>query len=83
MKISREKKIREEYVKGVEERVVEKIARAVMGEERIEGKRKSNRNICLETGRSRGVVKEYRISRYRYRAKADKGEIEGVRRGSW
>ena len=98
-----------DYVKGVEEKVVEQMLRSVlpsvgplipfrdlgaqgpvgpvgekiMGIEEKTGKRKGYRNVCQETGRGRGVVREYGISRLKYRAKSDTGMLEGVRRASW
>ena len=45
-------------------------------------RRKSYRNICQKTGRSRGVVRKYGISRQMFRRKGDEGELEGVRRAS-
>lgn len=42
----------------------------------------SYRNICRETGRSRGIIREYGISRLVFRQKSDAGMIEGVRRAS-
>ncbi len=41
------------------------------------------RNICKNTGRSRGVLTSYGLSRLEWRRWADKGEIPGVRRASW
>jgi len=43
---------------------------------------KSARAVCHETGRARGVIKGYRVSRYIYRVLSDGGQIEGVRRGT-
>ena len=45
--------------------------------------RRSYRNICQRTGRGRGVVRKYGMSRHIYRRKGDAGELEGVRRASW
>lgn len=55
MKIEREKRIREEYVSNTVEKVVGKMMKMVTGTGKGE-KRKSYRNICKETGRSRGVI---------------------------
>jgi ribosomal protein S14 len=82
VKIKREKKIREEYVQGVEERIAEQMIKTITGEKESK-KRKWYRNICQNTGRGRGVIREERISRMEYRRRADRGELEGVRRASW
>jgi small subunit ribosomal protein S14 len=81
MKIRREKTIREEYVKDKIEIIVNQMVRSVMPAKEDKG-RKSYRNICQETGRTRGVIREYGISRLVYRKLSDKGQIEGVRRAS-
>jgi len=82
MKIIREKRIRKEYVEGAIERIASQMVRTVTGETNNK-KRKWYRNICQDTGRSRGVVRAYNISRLEYRRQADRGEIPGVRRASW
>lgn len=41
------------------------------------------RNICKHTGRAKGVLVSYGLSRMEWRRFADKGEIPGVRRASW
>jgi small subunit ribosomal protein S14 len=41
------------------------------------------RNVCKYTGRTRGILSNYGLSRLEWRRKADKGEIPGVRRASW
>jgi len=38
------------------------------------------RNRCLTTGRSRGIIKEYAISRIIFRQLAEQGRIPGLRR---
>ena len=40
------------------------------------------RNRCLYTGRGRGVMSEYRMSRIQFRNLADSGLIPGVKRAS-
>jgi ribosomal protein S14 len=40
------------------------------------------RNRCLYTGRGRGVMPEFRISRIEFKNLADKGLIPGVKRAS-
>ena len=85
MKIGREKRIRSEYVKAKLDQIVQQIVKSVgVVEESINKTgRKSPKNICQETGRARGIVKDYRISRHIYRRRADAGAREGVRRGTW
>ena len=84
MKIGKEKKYRREYVKNSLDRIVEQMVRSVREEKKERKvKMKSYRNICQDTGRARGVIREYRISRYRYRELADRGSLEGVKRASW
>ena len=41
------------------------------------------RNRCLYTGRGRGIMSEFRISRIQFRNLADSGFIPGVKRASW
>jgi small subunit ribosomal protein S14 len=41
------------------------------------------RNRCLITGRSRGYLAEYGISRIKFREMALAGKIPGVRKASW
>lgn len=41
------------------------------------------RNMCKYTGRPRGVLVKYGESRLEWRRRADRGEIPGIRRGSW
>lgn len=81
MKIIREKKIREEFVAGGVERIAGQMIKTITGEKESK-KRKWYRNICQETGRGRGVIRDKQMSRMEYRKRADKGEIEGVRRAS-
>ena len=91
MKIQKEQRNRKEYVRGSEDRIVEQMIRCLTGKEEtnessgadLRERRKSYRNICQKTGRSRGVVRKYGISRQMFRRKGDEGELEGVRRASW
>lgn len=83
MKILREKQIRKEYVENHLDRIVNQMTRGITGKENFKKTSKSYRNICQETGRARGVIKSYRISRLVYRNLADNGKIEGLRRASW
>ncbi len=41
------------------------------------------RNRCLYTGRGRGIMTEFKMSRIEFRRFADMGKIPGVRRASW
>jgi len=43
--------------------------------------RKKNR--CAETGRSRGYMRQFGLSRISFREHASKGEIPGVTKSSW
>ena len=40
------------------------------------------RNICIYTGRPRGVIKKYGLSRFVFRNFADNGYITGLKRAS-
>jgi hypothetical protein len=55
MKITREKRIRREYVSNEINKTAGKMIKMVTGVGSV-GKGKSYRNICKETGRSRGVI---------------------------
>ena len=82
MKIIREKRIRSEYVKSYIDRIAQEITRPFMGE-KTEETRKTYRNICKTTGRSRGYIKKMGMSRLEYRRRAEEGKIEGIRHASW
>lgn len=41
------------------------------------------RNFCIISGRSRGIVKEFRISRMFFKQFANFGLLEGIRKSSW
>jgi len=41
------------------------------------------RNRCAVTGRSRGYMRKFGLSRITFRELALKGEIPGVRKASW
>ncbi|MEI7818879.1 MAG: 30S ribosomal protein S14 [bacterium] len=41
------------------------------------------RNRCAVTGRSRGYIRQFGLSRITFREHASKGEIPGVRKASW
>jgi small subunit ribosomal protein S14 len=40
-------------------------------------------NRCAETGRSRGYMRQFGLSRIAFREHASKGEIPGVTKSSW
>ncbi|HET9850689.1 MAG TPA: 30S ribosomal protein S14 [Candidatus Saccharimonadales bacterium] len=40
-------------------------------------------NRCVETGRSRGYMRQFGLSRISFREHASKGEIPGVTKSSW
>ena len=41
------------------------------------------KNRCAETGRSRGYMRQFGLSRIAFREHAAKGEIPGVTKASW
>jgi small subunit ribosomal protein S14 len=41
------------------------------------------KNRCLETGRPRGYMRQFGLSRISFREHASKGEIPGVTKSSW
>ncbi len=41
------------------------------------------KNRCSETGRSRGYIRQFGLSRIAFRERASKGEIPGVTKASW
>ncbi|MEX2006995.1 MAG: 30S ribosomal protein S14 [Candidatus Saccharimonadales bacterium] len=40
-------------------------------------------NRCIESGRSRGYMRQFGLSRIAFREHASKGEIPGVTKSSW
>ncbi|MHB1864640.1 MAG: 30S ribosomal protein S14 [Candidatus Saccharimonadales bacterium] len=40
-------------------------------------------NRCIETGRSRGYMRQFGLSRISFREHASKGEIPGITKSSW
>ena len=42
-----------------------------------------HKNRCLETGRPRGYMRTFGLSRISFREHASKGEIPGVTKASW
>lgn len=41
------------------------------------------KNRCLMTGRSKGIIKKYKISRIAFKQLANQGLIPGIRKSSW
>lgn len=41
------------------------------------------KNRCVETGRSRGYMRQFGLSRIAFREHASRGEIPGVTKSSW
>jgi small subunit ribosomal protein S14 len=41
------------------------------------------KNRCLETGRGRGVLRDFRLCRYQFRLQALRGELPGVMKSTW
>lgn len=42
-----------------------------------------DKNRCIETGRGRGYMRQFGLSRISFREHASKGEIPGVTKASW
>ncbi len=42
-----------------------------------------HKNRCAETGRSRGYMRQFGLSRIAFREHASRGEIPGVTKSSW
>ncbi len=40
-------------------------------------------NYCIVTGRSRGVLRDFKVSRMIFKELANSGFIQGVKKGSW
>ncbi len=41
------------------------------------------KNRCIETGRGRGYMRQFGLSRIAFREHASKGEIPGITKSSW
>lgn len=41
------------------------------------------KNRCMETGRPRGYIRKFGLSRISFRERASRGEIPGVTKSSW
>jgi small subunit ribosomal protein S14 len=42
-----------------------------------------HKNRCVETGRPRGYMRQFGLSRLSFREHANKGEVPGVTKSSW
>lgn len=42
-----------------------------------------SKNRCIETGRPRGYMRQFGLSRISFREHASKGEIPGITKSSW
>lgn len=42
-----------------------------------------HKNRCIETGRPRGYMRQFGLSRISFREHASKGEIPGITKSSW
>lgn len=73
--------LRENFVKEPIQQIVEQVMKSIV--EGKEEKKRSYRNVCQVTGRGRGVIKHWKISRHVFRHLVDNGKLEGVRRASW
>lgn len=40
-------------------------------------------NICIQTGRSHWILREFKLSRMSFKKIADQGFFNGIRRSSW
>lgn len=38
---------------------------------------------CLDTGRGRGIIRDFRLCRYQFRLQALQGLLPGVKKGVW
>lgn len=83
MKIVREKRIRSIYIQDKIGQVIGNIFKTVKGiAPTSSAPKKTPYNICLVTGKTKSVIKNYKLSRHVYRRRVDIGDIEGIRRGS-
>ncbi|PPQ77333.1 hypothetical protein CVT25_010915 [Psilocybe cyanescens] len=41
------------------------------------------KNRCYESGKGRGIISEFGLSRFQFRVKALRGELPGVNKASW
>ena len=83
--IAREAKRRRMVVKYAEKRRVLKEAGDMEGLQKLprNSSKVRLRNRCALTGRSRGYMREFGISRIMFRNMSREGKIPGVRKSSW
>ncbi|MBS0186367.1 MAG: hypothetical protein JSS34_08660 [Proteobacteria bacterium] len=83
MKIIREKRNRKAFIANKVDQIVTQLVKSLgTNAESPSPLRKGPQNICYETGKTRTVIKGYRVSRHIYRKYTDTGQIEGNRRGT-
>ena len=63
--------------------VVQKKARAGLAEQPRDASITRVRNRCVVSGRGRGVVTKFKLSRMKFRQLGDFGMLSGVTRSSW
>ena len=63
--------------------IVQQKARNMMSEQPKDACVTRVRNRCVATGRPRGVLREYRLCRMKFRQLADFGMLSGLTRSSW
>jgi len=49
----------------------------------VNGNKVRLKNRCIETGRGKSVLREFHISRIKFRDRLRNGELPGVRKSSW
>lgn len=83
--IERDKKRKEMIEKYAEKRAELKAAGDWEGLAKLPRNSSPSRrnNRCAETGRSRGYIRKFGLSRVAFREHASKGNIPGVTKSSW
>lgn len=83
--LERDKKRQEMILKYAEKRAELKAAGDWEGLARLPKNSSPSRwnNRCMQTGRSRGYMRQFGLSRIAFREHASKGEIPGVTKASW
>lgn len=77
MKIIKEKRVRKEFLGNHIDLISSQLIKSITGIPINTQRKKSFRNICIISGRSRGVIKEYSVSRFVFRKNSDFGLLEG------
>jgi len=62
---------------------IQKIAHDEVEWMPMDSKHTRHTNRCVVTGRARGIIDEYRVSRFIFRHEADQNRISGTRRAFW